>query len=81
MMYFSTYFMVETESKSQKELDLKLILVYLWLAHTPHDFRIESWFNSTKEPIKSGMKSRVNSTEWLFWIKMIKYIAPMKQLS
>ena len=39
--------MVETEGKSQKELDLKLILVYLWLAHTPHDSRIKSWFNSS----------------------------------
>ena len=38
--------MVETEGKSQKELYIKLILVHLCLAHTPHDSRIESWFNS-----------------------------------
>ena len=37
---------VETEGKSQKELNIKLILVHLCLAHTPHDSRIESWFNS-----------------------------------
>ena len=38
--------MVETEGKSQKELNIKSILVHLWLAHTPHDSRLESWFNS-----------------------------------
>ena len=37
---------VETEGKSQKELNIKLILGHLWLAHTPHDSRIESWLNS-----------------------------------
>ena len=52
MLSASSYFLmndqvtVETEGKSQKELDLKLIRVYLCLAHTPQDSRIESWFDS-----------------------------------
>ena len=43
---FVTFVKVEIESKSENPLGLKLILVYLWLPHTPHESKIESWLNS-----------------------------------
>lgn len=43
---FVTFVTVEIESKTQTELGLKLIFLYLWLPHTPHESRIESWLNS-----------------------------------